>query len=111
MGSGRLRAKHFCAKTVKFTPLYFVELTVQLLYENIYEPRFSVNFVFNNVPISVNCAKTSREGTTQHATLQTWKKALVASKCSHKAGKSSTAYLATSFDEYLDKLEKPTSLS
>lgn len=41
----------------------------------------------------------------------TWKKALVASKCSHKAGSRPTTYLATSFDEYLDRLEKPTSLS
>lgn len=41
----------------------------------------------------------------------TWKKPLVASKCSHKTGSSSTTYLATSFAGYLDKLEKPTSLS
>ena len=43
--------------------------------------------------------------------IRTWKKALVASKCSQRDGSSSTTYLATSFDEYLDKLEKPTSLS
>ena len=41
----------------------------------------------------------------------TWKKPLVASKCSHKTGSSSTTYLDTSFAGYLDKLEKPTSLS
>ena len=41
----------------------------------------------------------------------TWKKALVASKWSQRAGNRSTMNFATSLDEYPSRLEKPTSLS